>query len=50
MAYRVCMDCDKMIAPEGDRWHEVSHREDGTELFIGCEGYHHTVSEGRIQG
>lgn len=38
--YRVCLDCDRRIAVEGDAEHKV----DGFE-FIGCEGYRHSERE-----
>ena len=48
--YRVCLDCDRMIPVEGDAEHQVAKYDDGTDLFIGCEGYYHKVDEALVTG
>ena len=43
--YRVCLDCDRKVAPEGDMHHKVMYN----GKLIGCEGYIHKDGEGDIQ-
>lgn len=47
-SYRVCLDCDKNIAVEGDQLHSVIRDAQGDEVLIGCEGYRHRELENAV--